>query len=132
MFDRHGEVGLVDAVAASTAAGPAHRVGDGWFIDGGYWRGPENAQVAAGMGRVLVLSPLGARTRAPLAWGMHLAAQLDELTARGSQVETVLPDDSTMEVFAAGMMALAARPDAARAGFAQGRARAEALVGFWR
>src|ERR1700716_219012 len=61
-------------------------------IDGGYRRSSENADLAAGYGRVLVLSPLGGRTRAPLDWGMHLAAQVDELRAVGSRVETILPD----------------------------------------
>jgi NTE family protein len=57
-------------------------------IDGGY-RSNENADLAAGSGRVLVLSPLGGRSRAPQDWGIHLAAQADELRARGSRVETI-------------------------------------------
>src|SRR4051794_15713004 len=52
-------------------------------LDGGYRRSAENADLAAGYGRVLVLSPFGGRTRAPLEWGMQLAAQVRELRALG-------------------------------------------------
>ena len=98
VFDRHSGVDLVDAVAASTANGfgvPPYGIGDNRYIDGGYRRSSENADLAAGYGRVLVLSPLGGRSRAPLEWGMHLAAQVDELRARGSRVETILPDSNS-------------------------------------
>ncbi|WP_433734320.1 hypothetical protein ACQP0C_19605 [Nocardia sp. CA-129566] len=60
-----------------------HSIGDNRYIDGGY-RSNENADLAAGYGRVLVLSPLGGRSRAPLDWRIHLAAPVDELRARGS------------------------------------------------
>ena len=88
VFDRHSGVDLVDAVAASCSSGAAYGIGDSRYIDGGYRRSAENADLAAGYGRVLVLSPLGGRSRAPLDWGMHLAAQVDELRAGGSRVET--------------------------------------------
>jgi NTE family protein len=81
VFDRHSGVDLVDAVAASCANGfgvPPYGIGDSRYIDGGYRRSSENADLAAGYGRVLVLSPLGGRTRAPLDWGMHLAAQVGD------------------------------------------------------
>jgi NTE family protein len=132
VFDRHSGVDLADAVAASTASGPPHRVGDGRYIDGGYRRSSENADLAAGCGRVLVLSPLGGRSRAPQAWGMHLAAQVDELRAGGSSVESILPDDEARAAFGGNLMDLSARPPAARAGHDQGRALGEQLAEFWR
>jgi hypothetical protein len=101
-------------------------------IEGGYRRSSENADLAAGYGRVLVLSPLGGRSRAPLEWGMHLAAQVDELRARGSSVETVLPDSDSRDAFGSNLMDLSTRPPAARAGYHQGRALAEQLTEFWR
>jgi NTE family protein len=131
VFDRHSGVDLADAVAASCSSGPAYGIGGSRFIDGGYRRSSENADLAAGCGRVLVLSPLGGRTRAPLDWGMHLAVQADELRARGSRVETVLPDSSSRSAFGGNMMDLSARPPAARAGYDQGRALAGQLTGFW-
>jgi NTE family protein len=132
VFDRHSGVDLADAVAASCASGPAYGIGDSRHIDGGYRRSSENADLAAGYGRVLVLSPLGGRTRAPLDWGMQLAAQAGELRARGSRVETVLPDSDSRNAFGSNLMDLSTRPPAARAGYDQGRALAGQLTEFWR
>lgn len=131
VFDRDSGVDLADAVAASCASGAPHGIGDARYIDGGYRRN-ENADLAAGYARVLVLSPLGGRTRTPLAWGSHLAAQADELRAGGSRVETILPDDDSLAAFGTNLMDLSTRPPAARAGFAQGRALAGELEEFWR
>jgi NTE family protein len=131
VFDRHSGVDLVDAVAASTAGGPPHRIGDHLYIDGGY-RSVENADLAAGYARVLVLSPLGGRSRHPQEWGTNLAAQVDELRAGGSRVETVVPDSDSEHLFGANAMDLSLRPPAARAGYDQGRALAEQLAEFWR
>jgi NTE family protein len=131
VFDRHSGVDLADAVAASCASGLPYRIGDNRYIDGGYRRN-ENADLAAGYGRVLVLSPFGGRTRTPLEWGMHLAAQVDELRARGSRVETIFPESNSEHMFGANAMDLSLRPAAARAGYNQGRALAEQLTEFWR
>jgi NTE family protein len=134
VFDRRSGVDLVDAVAASCANGfgvPPYSIGDNRYIDGGYRRN-ENADLAAGYGRVLVLSPFGGRSRHPLDWGMHLAAQVDELRARGSRVETVFPDSDSRDAFGVNMMDPSTRPPAARAGHNQGRALAEQLNEFWR
>ena len=131
VFDRHSGVDLVDAVAASCASGFAYGIGDSRYIDGGYRRN-ENADLAAGYERVLVLSPFGGRTRTPLEWGMQLAAQVDELRGRGSRVETIFPDSDSEHMFGANAMDLSLRPPAARAGYNQGRALAEQLTEFWR
>jgi NTE family protein len=132
VFDRHSGVDLVDAVAASCASGSPYGIGDSRFIDGGYRRSSENADLAAGFGRVLVLSPFGGRSRAPEAWGMHLAAQVDELRAGGSRVEAIFPDSRSLEAFGDNMMDLSRRAPAARAGHDQGRALADRLTDFWR
>jgi NTE family protein len=134
VFDRHSGVDLVDAVAASTSNGfgvPPYSIGDRRYIDGGYRRN-ENADLAAGYARVLVLSPFGGRSRHPLDWGMRLATQVDELRARGSRVETIFPDSNSGNMFGANAMDLSTRPPAARAGYSQGRALAEQLTEFWR
>jgi NTE family protein len=131
VFDRHSGVDLVDAVAASTAGGPPYSIGDHRYIDGGY-RSIENADLAAGYGRVLVLSPFGGKSRHPREWGTHLAAQVDELRAGGSRVETIFPDSNSEHMFGANAMDLSLRPPAARAGYDQGRALAEQLTEFWR
>jgi NTE family protein len=63
---------------------------------------------------------------------MHLAAQVDELRARGSRVETVFPDSSSRSAFGDNLTNPATRPPAARAGYNQGRALAGQLTEFWR
>jgi len=131
LFDRDSGIDLVDAVAASTSSGAPYAIGDRRYIDGGYRRSSENADLASGYARVLVLSPLGGRTRAPLEWGMQLAVQAEELRAGGSSVETLLPDAASLAAFGENMMDLARRAPAARAGFEQGRDAAERLTPFW-
>ena len=130
VFDRHSGVDLVDAVAASTSSGSPYRIGADRYIDGGYRRN-ENADLAAGFARVLVLSPLGGRTRHPVEWGMQLAAQVDELRAGGSRVETIVPDTESLAAFGTDLMDPMTRLPAARAGAAQGRGRAEQVRRFW-
>jgi NTE family protein len=134
VFDRHSGVDLVDAVAASTSNGfgvPPYSIGGNRYINGGYRRN-ENADLAAGYARVLVLSPFGGKSRHPLHWGMHLATQVDELRARGSRVETIFPNSDSKHMFGENAMDLSLRPAAARAGFNQGRELAERLIQFWR
>ena len=132
VFDRHSGVDLVDAVAASCSSGPAYSVGDNRYIDGGFRSNADNADLAAGYARVLVLSPFGGRSRTPEHWGTHLATQVDELRAHGSRVETVFPDSTARAAFGDNAMDLSMRPAAARAGYDQGRALAGELTEFWR
>jgi NTE family protein len=80
---------------------------------------------------VLVLSPFGGRSRHPREWGTHLAAQVEELRAGGSSVETISPDSDSGHLFGANAMDLSLRPPAARAGHDQGRALAGQLADFW-
>ncbi|HKU03942.1 MAG TPA: patatin-like phospholipase family protein [Arthrobacter sp.] len=131
VFDSNTGVDLVDAVAASCSSASAYRVGGRSYIDGGYRRN-ENADLAAGCGRVLVLSPFGGRTRMPLEWGMQLAAQVEELHAHGSTVEVVSPDSGAEHMFGANAMDLSLRPAAAHAGYNQGKALAGKLSKFWK
>jgi NTE family protein len=131
VFDRDSGVDLVDAVAASCAGGFAYRIGDRHYIDGGYRSNSVNADLAAGHRRVLVLAPFGDRTLAPVEWGMHLAAQVDELRARGGRVETIFPGPESEHMFGASSMDLSLLAPAARAGHEQGRALAEPLSEFW-
>jgi NTE family protein len=133
VFDRHSGVNLADAVAASTSNGfgvPPYRIGDKRYIDGGYRRN-ENADLAAGYERVLVLSPFGGRSRHPVEWGMDLATQVGELRAGGSRVETIFPDGASLAAFGTNMMDASTRPPAARAGYEQGRGLAGDLIKFW-
>jgi NTE family protein len=130
-FGNSSGVDLVDAVAASCASGFAYRVGSADYIDGGYRSNAENADLAAGFRRVLVLSPFGGRTRTPEAWKQDLASQIEVLRAGGTQVETILPAVESEHLFGANAMDFSLRPAAAMAGFEQGKSLASGLSGFW-
>lgn len=130
VFDRHSGIDLVDAVAASTSAMTPYRIGENWYLNGGYRRS-ENADLAAGCERVLVLSPFGGRSRMPQEWGMDLETQVDQLHARGSRVETVFPDKGAGDVFDANALDPSTRRVAARGGYEQGRTLAHSLAEFW-
>jgi NTE family protein len=132
VFDRGSGVDIVDAVAASCASGLPYGIGDGLYLDGGFRSGAENADLAAGCGRVLVLAPFGGQAMTPVEWGMHLSSQVDGLRAGGSRVEVVAPGGDIEELFGPNAMDGALRPAAARAGFAQGRALVDELTAFWR
>jgi NTE family protein len=81
---------------------------------------------------VLILSPFGGRSRYPLAWGMDLATQVQELRARGSRVETIFPESDAEHMFGVNAMDQSLRPAAARAGYDQSGALVARLTGFWR
>jgi NTE family protein len=131
VFDRDSGVELVDAVAASCSGGLPYAIAGRRYIDGGYRRN-ENADLAAGSERVLVLSPFGGATRHPLEWGMQLAAQVDELRAGGTRVESIVPGGDAEDLFGANAMNPSLRPAAARAGYDQGQALAAGpLAAFW-
>ncbi|MGN6426365.1 MAG: patatin-like phospholipase family protein [Leifsonia sp.] len=131
VFDRDSGVDLVDAVAASCAGSVAYRIGERLYLDGGYRSNAENADLAAGCDRVLVLSPLGARSLTPEEWGTHPSTQVEELRTHGSRVEVVIPDPDAEHLFGTNAMNLSLRPAAARAGYDQGRALAPNLGAFW-
>ena len=131
VLDRDSGVDLVDAVAASCGGALAYPVGDRRLFDGGYRTNADNADLAAGCERVLVLSPFGGRSRLPESWGLHLSDQVLALRAAGSTVETVHPDTASLAVFGDDMMNVAARPAAAEAGRDQGIAEAERLKRLW-
>ncbi|MCS4276080.1 NTE family protein [Mycetocola sp. BIGb0189] len=130
-FSRGDRVDLIDAVAASCASGLPYRIGDHAYLDGGFRANAENADLAAGAERVLVLSPFGGRSLHPEGWGTHLAAQVHALRAGGSRVEVIVPDAETEHLFGPHAMNPSLRPDAARAGFATGLAQAPRVRALW-
>ncbi|MFJ3956490.1 patatin-like phospholipase family protein [Arthrobacter sp. NPDC090010] len=131
VFDRDSGVDIVDAVAASTSAMVPYRIGERRYLNGGYRRS-ENADLAAGYERVLVLVPFGGRSRMPEAWGMDLATQLLELREAGSRAEAVFPDAGAGEVFDANALDPSTRRQAGRGGYEQGMAIAADLGDLWR
>ncbi len=132
-FDRASGIDLVDAVMATTASFGFAPV---WFegqpyIDGGFYSS-DNADLAAGCGRALVLA-----LRAP-PWAMRLVSLeegITELRAAGTEVELIQPDEEAMEAIAAAgnPMSPAVFEPVTRAGRAQGaRVVAErGTTGWW-
>jgi NTE family protein len=131
VMDKDSGVDLVDAVAASSSPGLAHNVGGHWLLGGGYRRN-ENADLAAGYGRVVVLSPLGGRNFYPVGWRMQLAAQVEDLEDGGSQVATVIPDEASLAEMGDNFLDPCTRSASAQAGFEQGRGAARHLKPLWR
>ena len=131
VFDRHSGVDLADAVAASCASGLPYRIGDSRYIDGGYRSNAENADLAAGYARVLVLSPSAAE---------HCAAGVGHASRntgrRAPRTRQQSRDDLPGQQLRAhvrrqcdGSVAASAR----RSGrLRPGRALAEQLTEFWR
>ncbi len=146
-FDRDSGVDLVDAVTASTALPglvPTVSINGTHYIDGGV-RSPDNADLASGYANVVVLSPLGGRSQAPLEpgadparqfeglrrppeWGMDLASQVEGLRKQGSHVEVITPDPDSRAAMGTNQMDPATRIPAARAGFAQGKQEATRMT----
>ncbi len=137
-FDRDSGIELVDAVTASTALPglvPTVSINGARYIDGGV-RSPDNADLASGYANVVVLSPLGGRSRTPPEagqfeglrrppeWGMDLASQVAALRKQGSRVEVITPDADSRAAMGTNQMDPATRIPAARAGFAQGKQEA--------
>ncbi len=131
VFDRDSRVNLVDAVAASCSSGLPYRIGDGYYLDGGYRTNADNADLASPCGRVLVLSPFGGRTLLPQEWGLHLAAQIDALRAEGSQVEAIFPRSDSEPLFGANAMDLSMRPTAALLGYDQAKGLVKPVADLW-
>ncbi len=132
-FDRESGIDLVDAVMATTAFFGFPPV---WFegapyIDGGF-HSSDNADLAAGYSRVLVLAlkpPPGAMKLVALEEGVA------ELRATGAEVVVIQPDEEATEAIASGgtPMNPAICEPATRAGRAQGRrvVQARGTTGWW-
>ena len=131
IFDRAQGVDLVDAVAASCSSGVAYSFGGRHYIDGGYRSNADNADLAAGHARILVLSPFGGRSRTPAEWGTHLSTQIDVLREQGSTVELIVPDTDSLAAFGDNVMDPRARVPAASAGHRQGLGIADGVARFW-
>lgn len=130
-FSRGDGVDLIDAVAASCASGLPYRIGEHAYLDGGFRASAENADLAAGAERVLVLSPFGGRSLHPEGWGTHLAAQVETLRANGSRVEVIVPEPESEHLFGSNAMNPGLRPEAARAGWATGREQSARIRTLW-
>lgn len=136
IWSRDSGVGVTRAVAASCSVPgvypPVTLNGRRW-IDGGA-RSATNADLAAGHEVVVILAvqlgewtPGGALARV---FG-RLDEEVQSLTDGGATVVTLAPDDASRAAMGANLMSFHKRPDAARAGLAQGLADAAELKAYW-
>jgi NTE family protein len=120
-FSAASGVSLVDAVAASCAVPgiwPPVTIGGRRYMDGGT-RSADNADLAAGAARIIVVSPLGTNAEIPSL--MPLPGAVARLRASGSQVTVIEPDAPSRKAIGANPLDPQARTPAAIAGRAQGR-----------
>jgi NTE family protein len=98
VFDRNSGIDLVDAVIATTAAfgSPLTSFEGRYYFDGGYYSS-DNADLAIGYERVLVL----ALRSPPQAMRLiSIEAAVEALRAAGSQVEVIHPDEEALAALA--------------------------------
>jgi len=131
VFDRKSGLDLVDAVAASCALPgiwPPVTIRGKRYIDGGV-RCAENADLAKGYARVVILSPMG--TTLPRIGGSGLSEQIEILEQAGSKTYLVTPDAKSRRAVGLNPLAPETRRPAAKAGREQGRGTAADLADFW-
>jgi NTE family protein len=121
-FDSESGASLVDAVAASCALPgiwPPVSIDGRRYIDGGV-RSSDNADLAEGSERIVLISPLGYDS--PIASPMPLREVVGQLRARGAEVTVIAPDQASVTAIGANPLDPGTRVPAAEAGRAQGRA----------
>ena len=122
VFDSASGASLVDAVAASSAVPgiwPPVTIGASRYVVGGV-RSADNADLAAGFGRITVISPIGFDSLIPSS--LPLREVVAKLRADGSAVTVIVPDAASVTVIGTNALDPATRTPAATAGLAQGRA----------
>jgi NTE family protein len=121
VFDHDSGASLVDAVGASCAVPgvwPPVTIGGRRYVDGGV-RSSDNADLAAGYGQILVISPLGYDS--PIPSPMPLRTVVGQLREGGSEVTVIAPDQASAAAIGVNALDPATRVPAAEAGLAQGR-----------
>lgn len=131
VFDKDGGVDPVAAVAASCASPcvrPPSTVGDARFIDGGI-RSPSNADLAAGYGRIVLLTPVEHGGE-----GMGSPAEEAARLAETARLVHIAPDAEArprVRRTVPQMLRPARRAEAAKAGYAQAARVADQIARVW-
>jgi NTE family protein len=131
IFDRHSGTHLVDAVAASCAVPgvwPPVTVDGHRYMDGGV-RSSDNADLAKGYGRIVVVSPNGLRADEIVAF--PLQEQIDVLKNAGAQTYVIEPDKPSRTAIGLNPLLPATRKPSAEAGRRQGKLIANEMKQFW-
>jgi NTE family protein len=135
LWTKDSGVGVVRAVASSCSVPgiyPPVTLNGRRYIDGGM-RSGTNADMAIGHDLVVVVAlRLGSGGGAV---GERIAAQFDEeiesLKDGGATVLAITPDEASIEAFGQNLMDFRRRPEAARAGLAQGLAYGAEVKAYW-
>jgi NTE family protein len=131
IFDRLSETELVDAVSASCAVPgiwPPVTIKGRRYMDGGA-RSSDNADLALGYARTVVVSPMG--TARPEITGDSLEQHIEILKSAGGKTYLVEPDNASKKAIGLNPLAPETRMPAAKAGRSQGHAIAEDMARFW-
>jgi NTE family protein len=131
IFDRLTGTNLIDAVSASCAVPgiwPPVTINGRRYMDGGA-RSSDNADLALGYARTVIVSPMG--TARPDVTGETLEQQVETLRSAGGKTYLVEPDEASKRAIGLNPLAPETRTPAATAGRSQGRAVAPAIARFW-
>jgi NTE family protein len=131
IFDRLSGTGLVDAVAASCAVPgvwPPVTIDGRRYMDGGV-RSSDNADLAQGYARIIILSPNGLRADEIVAF--PLQEQIDIRENAGAQTYLVEPDGQSRIAIGINPLLPETRKPAAEAGRTQAQCIAKDLELFW-
>jgi NTE family protein len=131
IFDRLSGTTLVDAVSASCAVPgiwPPVTIDGRRYMDGGT-RSSDNADLALGYARTLIVSPMG--TARPEVTGDSLEQQIETLKSAGGKTYLVEPDEASKNAIGLNPLAPETRIPAANAGRSQGHAIAQDIARFW-
>jgi NTE family protein len=136
-WDNDAGVPLDRAVASSCAVPgiyPPVTINGRRYIDGGV-RSPTNADLARGCDAVLIISVTAPGISALPAVAEAMQRQLDgeiaALRQAGSLVETIVPDEASLQSFGLNLMDFARREPVVEAGARQGFIEAARLREFW-
>ena len=131
IFDRLSGTTLVDAVSASCAVPgiwPPVTIDGRRYMDGGA-RSSDNADLALGYARTVIVSPMG--TARPEVTGDTLEQQIETLKSAGGKIYLVEPDEASKSAIGINPLAPETRIPAGNAGRSQGHAIAEDIARFW-